>query len=38
MSEKSAYIDIVFQKVDAHSGDKYNEMADKLAKKGAKIC
>ena len=38
MSEKSAYIDILFQKIDAHSGDKYNEMADKLAKKGAKIC
>lgn len=37
MLEKSGYIDIVFQKVDAHSGDKYNDRADKLAKKGAGI-
>lgn len=33
----SAKINIVFHKVDAHSGDFYNEMADKLAKQGAKI-
>ena len=29
-------IDINFFKVDAHSGDKYNERADQLAKMGAK--
>ena len=30
-------IDINFIKVEAHTGVKYNELADKLAKKGAKI-
>lgn len=28
-------IEIVFKKVKAHSGNTYNETADKLAKKGA---
>lgn len=30
-------IDIKFKKIKAHSGNKYNEIADKLAKKGSKI-
>lgn len=30
-------INIKFKKVKAHTGNKYNELADKLAKKGAKI-
>lgn len=36
MQDASNHIDIEFIKVDAHSGDKYNELADKLAKEGAK--
>jgi ribonuclease HI len=31
--EMMKYIDIEFVKVDAHTGDKYNEMADYWAKK-----
>ncbi len=30
-------IKIMFQKVEAHSGDKYNDMADRLAKKAVGI-
>jgi len=29
-------MDISFEKVNAHSGDKYNEIADELAKKALK--
>lgn len=34
---KKADCNIIFEKVKGHSGDKYNEIADKLAKKGALI-
>jgi len=34
MRSKAGVLDIVFKKVKAHSSDKFNEMADKLAKKG----
>lgn len=34
MQEKSNQISIAFEKVKAHTGNKYNEMADGLAKKG----
>ncbi len=30
-----SHIDIRFKKVDAHTGVKYNELADKMAKKGS---
>jgi len=33
----SLHVDIRFQKVKGHSGDKYNEMADKLAKEALGI-
>ena len=29
-----SHIDIRFHKVEAHTGDKYNELADKMAKRG----
>ncbi len=32
MQKKMKQIEIIFHKVAAHSGDKYNDMADKLAK------
>lgn len=32
MRESSRRIEITFQKIAAHTGDKYNEEADKLAK------
>ncbi|MBO8161255.1 MAG: ribonuclease H [Thermosipho sp. (in: Bacteria)] len=32
----SKYIDIKFSKIKSHSGNKYNELADKLAKEAAK--
>ena len=32
IKDKHNIIDICFQKVKAHTGDKYNEMADSLAK------
>ena len=31
------YVDIKFVKVKGHSGDKYNDMADKLAKEALGI-
>lgn len=34
MREKQRYISIGFNKVAAHTNDKYNEMADRLAKEG----
>ena len=34
MRRQMERIDISFEKVVAHTGDKYNEMADKLAKQG----
>lgn len=37
MIEASKQININFYKVEAHTGDKYNEMADKLAKKAVGI-
>ena len=37
MMEASRQININFHKVEAHTGDKYNEMADKLAKKAVGI-
>ena len=30
-------VDITFEKVKGHSGDKYNDLADKLAKKACGI-
>jgi ribonuclease HI len=30
-------VDITFEKVDAHTGDKYNELADSLAKEACGI-
>lgn len=35
ISEK---VDVSFKKIKAHSGDKYNEMADKLAKHALMLC
>lgn len=35
--EASLHVDIRFQKVKGHSGDKYNELADKLAKEALGI-
>lgn len=37
IEEQSKNIKIMFQKVEAHSGDTYNDMADKLAKQSAGI-
>lgn len=37
MMEASRQVNINFHKVEAHTGDKYNEMADKLAKKAVGI-
>lgn len=37
MMEASRQININFHKVEAHTGNKYNEMADKLAKKAVGI-
>lgn len=37
IQEQSKNIKIMFQKVEAHSGDKYNDMADKLAKQSVGI-
>lgn len=36
MKEKMAAIDVHFRKVKSHSGDKWNEMADSLAKQGTR--
>lgn len=36
MKAKSKMVDIAFVKVPAHTGDKYNEQADELAKNGIK--
>lgn len=36
MLNASKYIDISFKKIAAHTGDKYNEEADQLAKKAVK--
>lgn len=36
--EANKKINIIFEKVKAHSGNKYNNMADKLAKKALGIC
>lgn len=35
--ELSKKIDVTFTKVKAHSGDKYNDIADELAKKATKL-
>ena len=37
INEARNKIEIEFKKVDAHTGNKYNEMADKLAKKGCGV-
>ena len=37
MDKMRQHIEIIFEKVTAHSGDKYNDMADKLAKQALEI-
>lgn len=37
MKEAAKQIDIRFKKIAAHTGEKYNEMADTLAKKGCHL-
>lgn len=37
IEEQNKNIKIMFQKVEAHSGDKYNDMADRLAKQSVGI-
>ena len=36
VNEMKKYINIEFHKVQAHNGDEYNELADKLAKNSIK--
>ena len=34
---RKSNVDVIWNKVKSHNGDKYNHMADKLAKKGSKL-